>query len=308
MGAGVYNSYVSLDPRLSLRFRLTQQSKLALSFGSYHQYLQLILNSISPFTALEIWLPSSPNLRPQSSQQVALSYNFKSTKRELEFTSELYLKRSKNQLELVPHAVVYLKDMLESQLLVGQAKSYGLEVLMRKHHRKVSGWVSYSFARTFKKFTDLNQGEWYRAIQDMPHHLSIVVNYHPRERFTASAIYTLLSGSTFTSPTGFYDYAGRTFPLYGSRNNDRLPAYRRMDVSMNYRLNKSKEKSYQHSLSFSIYNVFARKNVYAVKFNKELSERLNPDVPGNILDNDNLQSSQIDLLRFVPSLTYKFEI
>jgi len=136
----------------------------------------------------------------------------------------------------------------------------------------------------------------------------MMVNYKLKPRIFGSAYWTSYSGSPFTAPIGFYNFNDQTIPLFGEKNNDRLPAYHRMDIAFKFILNKTEDKKYKHSLTFSIYNVLAHKNVYDVKFNKLPIENLRPEVKANLLSEEILQASQIDLIRFFPSLTYKFKI
>ncbi|MCB0644316.1 MAG: hypothetical protein KDC44_21880, partial [Phaeodactylibacter sp.] len=154
----------------------------------------------------------------------------------------------------------------------------------------------------------INKEEWYRAFQDRPHDFALVLNYRLAKRIIGTAFWTSRSGSTFTSPIGFYTFNDQTVPLFGERNNDRLPAYHRLDISFRFQLHKKENAKFQHHLIFSVYNVLAHQNVFAVKFNKQYSDNLFPTVPVNTFANPLLSPSQIDLVRFFPSLTYKFKI
>lgn len=305
---GVYHTYKNLDPRLSLKYLLNGTSQLKLSLGVYHQYLQLIQNSISPFTAFEVWLPAGPNIRPQAAVQAALSYQKHFPNSQTAFSAAAYYKYAENQIDYEAHATTYLNPLLESELRFGTTRSYGLELMYKKDFGRLNGWIKYSYARVFRKTDGLNDGQWYRAVQDRPHDLSLVLNYDLSKRVGFTAFWTSHSGSTFTSPTGFYTFGDQTVPLYGERNNDRLPAYHRLDLSFRFRLHKKDEAKLQHYLVFSIYNFLAHPNVFSVKFNKRYSEELGPPVPVNTLSEELLSASRIDLIRFFPSLTYKFEL
>lgn len=307
-GPGVYNQFLNLDPRLSLQYQLDSVSTLTLSLGNYHQYLQLIQNSISPFTALEVWLPAGPTIQPQSARQLALSYQRFFRKSQTALLGAAYLKNAQNQIDYAAHATTYLNPFLESELRFGETRSFGLELLFKKDLGRLNGWVKYGYSRVFRRTNDINNNDWYPAFQDRPHDFALVLNYHLTKRIITTAFWTSRSGSTFTSPTGFYTFNDQTVPLYGERNNDRLPAYHRLDLSFRFQLHKREEARYQHHLIFSIYNVLAHQNVFAVKFNKQYSENLFPTVPVNAFANPLLSPSQIDLVRFFPSLTYKFKI
>ncbi|MEM6697441.1 MAG: TonB-dependent receptor, partial [Bacteroidota bacterium] len=305
---GAFHRYFQIDPRLSLSYQLNRSSQLKLSYGIYRQYLQLILDSVSPFSALEVWLPASPNIRPQKSTHLALNYlkYYEASKMELALAA--YYKNATHQIDYKAHATTFLNPLLEAELRFGSARSFGLELLLKKDFGKANGWLSYTFSRTFRTTKDLNNDLPYRAVQDRPHEFSLALNFPLLKRVLGSTYWTSSSGNTFSSPIGFYDFNQQSIPIYGERNNDRLPAYHRLDFSIKFLLNKKPEARYQHNLTFSMYNALGHPNIFAIKFNKLESNQFSPNVPANVLSNDPLSPSQIDLLRFFPSLTYKFKI
>ena len=303
---GTYNSYFNVDPRLSLQYKVDEKSQLKLSYGIYHQYLQLISNSISPFTAMEVWLTASPHIRPQVSSQWAASYYRRLKKNQLEFSASAYYKSSKNQIDFDGHSTIYLNEFIEGELRFGTAESYGLELMLKKQFGRLNGSLAYTYARVYKKTDFINNEKTYRAFQDRPHDLAINLQYNLSKRFSCAAHWTSYSGSPFTAPIGFYSFNDKTIPIYGERNNDRLPAYHRLDVACTFDINKKTTSKFQHSVTFSIYNALGRKNTFALKFNKLESDDVNPDVPVNVLSNHPLQSSQLELAQFFPSLTYNF--
>ena len=305
---GVYNSYVKADPRLSVEYSVDSTSSLKLSYGIYHQYLNLISNSVSPFSSFEVWLPSSPNIKPQRADQVALGYVKYFPKTGLEFSSELYYKKMRNQIDYEPHAQTLLNPLIEGELRFGEMRSYGLELMLKKDFGRLNGWLSYTWSRTLRQTADINGGREYPAFHDRPHDFSLMLNYRIKRRTLFSAYWTSYTGSAFSSPTGFYTFNGNTVPIYGEKHNDRLPDYRRLDIAFQFILNKKPDKRYQHSLTFSIYNVLAHKNIVAVNFNKITDADDQPIVRANLLGQESLITSQADLVRFLPSLTYKFKL
>ena len=306
--AGVYNRYWNVDPRLSLQYQLDSTSSVKLSYGGYHQYLQLISNSASPFTSMAVWLPSGPTIRPQRAQQLALGYVKYFPAKQIDIRAEVYYKRMGNQIDYEPHANTLVNPLLEGELRFGEVRSYGLELFVKKNLGHLSGWASYTYSRTLRQTDAINGGREYPAFHDRPHDFSLMLNYRIKSRLLLSAYYTAYTGSAFSSPTGFYDFNGNTVPIYAEKNNDRLPTYNRLDVAVKLRLNKNPNNIYQHSLMFSIYNALAHKNVVAVNFNKVPGDNDRPIIQANFLKEQNLISTQADLIRFFPSLTYKFRI
>lgn len=307
-GEGVYNRYFNFDPRLSLQYQWDKRSQLKLSLGRYHQYLQLISNSLSPFNSLEVWLPAGPTIRPQSVIQTALTYLTYLPKPGLSLSASLYYKHFNDQIDYEEHAVTLLNPLIEGELRFGSMRSYGLELLLKKEAGRLSGWLGYTYSRALRRTPDLNDDRTYPAFQDRPHDLSLVLNYRPSSRLFLSAYWTAYSGSPFSSPTGFYRFNEQTVPIYDDKNNDRLPQYRRLDLSLQYRLNKDETRRFQHSLTFSIYNALAHKNVVAITFNRIPLEGGRPVVKTDLLSGVPLSPTQADLIRFFPSLTYKFKL
>jgi carboxypeptidase-like protein len=307
-GSGKYNNYLRVDPRLSLQYELDSTSLIKTSVGLYHQYLNLISNSQSPFTSFEVWLPASPNIKPQAAFQVAASYLKYLRNPGLEFSAALYYKKFYNQVDYKPHPTTLLNPLIEGELRFGTMQSYGLELMLKKELGRFNGWISYTFSRTRRNTPAINEGRSYRAFQDRPHDFSIMLNYQLKRRIFFSAYWTAYSGSAFTSPTGFYTFNGETIPIYDEKNNDRLPSYQRLDIAFKFILNKKPTARYQHSLSFSIYNFLAHKNVTLINFNNIPVEGDQPVVKANLLNETALTASQTDLIRFFPSLTYKFKL
>lgn len=309
VGSGIYNRFINADPRISLQYQIGKSSQIKLSYGIYHQYLQLISNSRSPYTPLEVWIPSGPNVWPQSSKQWSLGYLNYFEKAQMEISLAAYHKNQDGQIDYVNHANTYQNPLIEGELRFGTSRSYGIEFLLKKNFGPISGWMAYTYARTFRKTSSLNDGKEYPAFQDRPHEFSLFLNYPISRRALATVYWTSYSGSTFSSPSSFLNFNGQTVPIFSERNNDRLPAYHRMDISVKFILNKRETAKYQHSLNFSIHNFLARKNVYAVKFNKIVDGSRPPVVQNDFLSEHTLSPSQVySLGRFFPSLSYRFNL
>ena len=304
----VYQTYQNLDPRASVQYEIDNFSSLKLSYGIYHQNIQLISNSTSPFTAMEVWLPSSPNIKPQSAHQVSLSYLKQFPEKNITMSAEGYYKKMNNQIDYADHANTLLNPFVEGELRFGQLQSYGLELLLKKHTGRFNGWLSYTLSRALQQTDAVNGRRTYPAYQDRPHDFSLMLNYALKRRILFSAYWTWYTGSAFSSPTGFYTFNNSTAPIYGEKHNDRLPDYKRLDIAFKFILNKRADRQFQHSLTFSIYNFLAHKNIIAVNFNKVPNGDERPIVKANLLSEEDLIATQADLVRFFPSLTYSLKL
>lgn len=304
---GVYNRYINIDPRISLQFQLGNTSQVKLSYGNYHQYLQLISNSVSPFTSLEVWLPANPNIKPQAARQWSLSFLTHLQQAKMEISAAAYHKTLQNQIDYEAHATTHLNPLVEGELRFGTAEAYGIEFLLKKDFKKLNGTLGYTYSRAFRQIDGINNDEIYPALQDRPHDFSLSLNYQWTPRLLCAAYWTSFSGATFTSPTGFFNFNGQNIPIYGARNNDRLPTYHRLDIALKFLLNKREDFPYQHNLTFSVYNALGHKNVSLVRFNRIPDGDFSFVVKSNVLSEVQPQPSQVLLGRFLPSLTYKFQ-
>ena len=300
-------SFVRLDPRISIKYQLSNTTSLKASWGIYHQFLNLITNSISPFSSFEIWMPANSNLRPQEASQVALGMVSVFPEKHWELTQELYYKKMKNQLDYEPHASLLLNPLIEGELRFGNAQSYGYEFLLRRTRGRLTGWISYTWSRSLKTIQDVNNNEQFPTYYDRPHDLSVFISWHVSQKINFSANWIYYTGSAITTPTGFYSYNGYTVPLYAEKNNDRLPDYHRLDVAIAWQLNKP-ERKYQHSLSLAIYNLYNRHNAISINFNKMRTKNGNYVVPANLYGTPHIFTTQKYLLGIMPSITYKFKI
>ncbi len=300
-------TFVNLDPRFSLKYMIDSAASLKFSYGIYHQYLNLLSNSISPFTSFEVWLPAGTNIKPQRSDQVALGFVKFFRNANLEFTAEGYYKFMKNQIDYEPHASLILNPLIEGELRFGTARGWGLELLLRRTQGRFSGWISYTWSRVQTKIDGLNNNQEFSPFYDRPHDLSIFLSYNLSKKVNLSANWIYYTGSAITTPVGFYDYNGSTVPFYGEKNNDRLPDYHRLDVAMNWNLNRP-ERKFQHSFSFGIYNLYNRHNPISINFNKLETADGKFAVPANLYGMDEIVKTQEYLLGIMPSITYKFKL
>jgi CarboxypepD_reg-like domain/TonB-dependent Receptor Plug Domain len=301
-----YKTYVNAEPRITVNHQLTDRSSIKTGFARNVQNVHLISNSISPFTSLEVWLPSSINIKPQASNQVSMGYYQSLPKHGLSLMGEMFYKRMTNQIDFVSHASTLLNPLVERELRFGQGTSYGVEFQLKKDHGRLRGWVGYSWSRAKRKFADLNQGRVFNAFADRPHQINLMLTYDISLRWNVGMNWNYLTGAPFSSPVGFYTFNGQEVPIYDQKNNDRLPDYHRLDISATYKLNKNPENKFRHSLSFSIYNFYGRKNTLFINYNKTGVDSRTFRVPANVQDADRV-ISQFYLFQFTPSVAYNFK-
>lgn len=295
----IFNTFVSLEPRLNLRFTLNDRSSLKASYNRTVQYLQLASNSTATFP-LDMWFMTNPNVKPQKADQVALGYFRNFNDNELEFSVEVFYKKIYNAIDFKDHAVLAPQQYLEGELRIGEARSYGAEFLLRKQSGKLSGWISYAYIRTFRKIPAINNGKEFSPTYDKPHNVSVVLNYEISKRFDVGLNWVYSTAIPVTVPKAGYYYGNIWVPEYSERGGTRIPgtAYHRLDLSLNYYFKTFKRES---NLNFSVYNVYNRHNAFAIYFrDKNLDREGSGGETG-------IEVIKLYLFPIVPAITYNIK-
>ena len=287
----IFNTEVNLEPRLAMMYRLTPTSSVKASYSRTVQYAQ-IANNATGGLPFDVWFPSSPNIKPQKCDQIAIGYfrNFRGN--DIETSGELFYKNLTDVIDFVDDAVFYGNLLIDGEVRVGKGRSYGAEFIIRKNYGKLTGWISYTYSRSFRTVKGISHDEEYRSPFDRPHCISIVVNYEFSERFNASANWIYNTGQPVTYPYGKFSDHGSTYAIYnGYRNQSRYPDYHRLDISATWK--GKKHERWQGEWNASIYNVYGRHNTWAVMFK-----------PG---EDNTIQTEKMYLFSVIPSISYNFK-
>jgi hypothetical protein len=285
-------TYVNLQPRLALTFQLNEKSSVKASYSNNVQSVHLLSNSTGS-NPTDLWIPSSNNVAPEIADQISLGYYRNIHSNKYEFSAEIYYKTLQNQIDYKNGAVLLANVNVESQLVYGRGRAYGLELYAKKKYGRLTGWVSYTLSRTERKFSEINNDIWYPAMQDQTNSISIVGIYKLSKKWTLSSDFVYNTGNAVTWPSGKYQVGTNVAFLYSERNGYRMPAYNRLDFSAT--LQGKKTKKFESSWTFSVYNAYGRENPYFVQFQTD---------PGNP---EKTQAVQYSLFRWVPSVTYNFK-
>ncbi len=289
-------TYVNPEPRLAISYNFLPQHSFKTSYSRNTQNVHQLSNATigSP---TDLWVLSSNNIKTEIADQVALGYYLNFWKDRFEFSIEGYYKYLHNQIDYKNNAQLRANEQVESQLIYGTGRAYGGEFYLRKKTGKVTGWISYTLSRTERKFAGVNNNTYYPSKQDRTHDLSVVVIYQIIPRLSISGTFLYYTGNAVTYPDGKVLIDGQVLPTYSERNAYRFPAYHRFDFGLNYDLKT--RKTYKHSLAFSIYNLYARKNAYTLDFGingGDASKGISP-YP---------EITKTYLFRIVPSISYNF--
>lgn len=287
-------TYVNIEPRISANYRINEVSSVKGGYSRNIQNLHLLSNSNSG-NPTDQWIGSSYTVKPEIADQISLGYSRNFNNNNYELNAEIYYKDMKNQIDFKNGAQIGFDTGadVESELLFGKGRAYGLELIAKKKSGKLTGWISYTLSKTERKINGINNNEWYNARMDKTHDLSIVATYQLNPKWSFSGLFVYSTGNAVTFPTGKYELNGQTIFQYSNRNADRMPAYHRMDLSATYE--PSTNKRFRGSWTFGIYNLYGRENAYTINFED------NPDRPGTT------RAMQTSLFRWVPNITYNFK-
>lgn len=285
-------TYFNIEPRFAANYILNEKSSLKFAYGRNVQNLHLLSNSTSG-NPTDLWIPSSNNIKPEIADQFSLGYfrNFKNNT--YEFSTEVYYKNLQNQIDYKDGSELQFNENVESQLLFGTGRAYGIEFFLKKKYGKFTGWVGYTLSRTEKKIEEINNGKYYPAKQDRTNDISIVGIYELSKKWTVSATWVYYTGNAITFPSGKYQINGQVINYFTERNGYRMPNYHRLDIGATWQ--RKKTEKFESNWNFSLYNAYGRENAYTIRFEQD---------PG---DPAKTQAVQTTLFRWVPSITYNFK-
>lgn len=285
-------TYVIAEPRVSFNYLINSDNSVKLGYARNAQNLHLLSNSTAS-SPTDQWIGTSYSTKPEIADQIAGGYfkNFKNNTYEL--SVETYYKSMQNQVDYKDGADINQSPDVESELLYGDGRAYGLEIGLKKKTGKFTGWLSYTLSRTERKIDGINDGAWYLARQDRLHDLTLVGTYQLNTKWSFSSNFVFYTGNAVTFPSGKYEVNGTTTYYYTSRNGYRMPNYHRWDLSATYE--GKKHKRYQANWNFGLYNVYGRENAWTINFEDD------PNIPNQT------RAVQTALFKYVPSVTYNFK-
>jgi hypothetical protein len=285
-------SYSFPERRLNMNYIFNQEQSLKFSYSTNIQNIHMISTS-SASLPVDIWIMSGNNLKSEISDQFSLGYyrNFKDDM--YQFSAETYIKWMQNQVDLKNGANILANEHIEGELLFGDGRAYGLELMLKKKYGKLNGWIGYTLSRTELSIPGINEGNWYPARYDVTNDLSVVGIYDLTKSLVLSATWVYQTGNAVTFPSGKYEIDGVIKYYTSERNGYRMPDYHRLDLGLTWNF-RTKGK-YESSLNFSVYNAYARKNAFTIDFE--------PDP----IDPDKTRAIMTYLFTAIPSVTYNFK-
>lgn len=253
------SSFVSADPSVTITDMISDCSNLSISFGTQHQYIsQTGFSSIGLPT--EFWYSTNNIHKPQNSQYVSASYNISLMHDMYNITSEVYYKRLFNQEEYNGNIMDILTHTYDfnDQILSGSGYNIGINLMLSKRKGPITGWLSYAYSISKRRFKSDELKNLYPSNHDRPHEFNLVSTYNYHNKLELGGTLVFASGTPFTSTKDFYLINNHIVSQFNEHNSNRLSPYFRIDLSINYYIKNTKTK--QQAINISFYNVTMHKN------------------------------------------------
>ena len=306
-------TFGAIEPRLAARLALTPRLSASASFAAATQYVHLLANSGLGLPT-DLWLPATPVVGPERGWQAALGLSA-DVGRGVDVSAEAYERRMSGLLEYRDGAGFFNTAFAnwETQVVRGEGRARGVEVLVRKTAGRTTGWIAYTLARTDRRFDDFDGGAWYPYRFDRRHDIAVVASRRMSARTDLSATWVYGTGDALTLPVARAPAFTADDPSGGdgaetdvlsSRGQFRLPAVHRLDVAANFH---RRVPWGERTITLGLYNAYSRANPAYVDIDRRTA-RVEPDprtgLPGYAVTT-RVRLVQHGLLPVVPALAYR---
>jgi len=272
----VFKTYMGPEFRLAARYILADNFSVKAGFNTMRQYIHKLSNTVI-MSPTDTWKLSDANIRPQKGWQAATGLYYNTPGKNWLCSMEVYYKKMSDYLDYRSGAQILMNHHIETDAISTEGYAYGVEWSLKKEVGKLNGWASYTYSRTFLRQSDkliirpVNNGNWYPTDYDKPHDFKLNGNYKFTQRYSCSLNIDYSTGRPTTIPAGkYYDPTLNTIQVfYSDRNSHRIPDYFRMDLSFNIEPSHKLTLLTHSSISFGVYNLTGRQNVYSIYYVSE---------------------------------------
>ncbi|TAJ10225.1 TonB-dependent receptor [Marinilabiliaceae bacterium JC017] len=299
-GFNVENTfYSSFEPRASLRYLATDKLTFKMAYARMQQYIHLLSNSTIGLPT-DLWVPVTKKIKPMVSHQMALGTVY-SPRKGYSISLEGYYKEMDNLIEYKEGASFFGSSQgWEEKVEMGEGRSYGAELLLKKETGKTTGWIGYTLSKTDRKFDNINFGKYFPARYDRRHDVSVAVTHKFSDKIDLGISWVYGTGNAITLPSNtiatleinhsdYGSYEGNTVQYFDQRNNYRMPDYHRLDVGINFHKVK---KHGVRTWNISVYNAYNRKNPFFLYVGEK---------------DDVKVLKQVSLFPILPSVSYTYK-
>lgn len=287
----IFNTYNSLQPRASLNWHVSPLVSLKAGYSRLVQTVQPIRTS-SMTMPIDRLLMASKNIHPMTADQIAVGASMMTPKGDWDFSADVYWKTLNHVYDYREGKTFNTEIELETLVVGGRGRAYGLELGVHKNTGRTTGWVAYTLSWVQNQIEGIMNGAWYTAPNDRRHDFVVAVMSRLSPRWTLSSSWRYTSGQAMTAPSGKYEIDGETHYYFGDRNVNRAPAYHRLDLSVSRSVKKRKGTS---TWTFGIFNAYHRYNPFYVSFKEDQSKPTGT------------KAVVTSLFGFVPTVSYSYK-
>lgn len=264
-------SVLTAEPRLLMSYDLTGNTTMNVSYNRQSQFSHLMGFTQDNGYFREFYTASEKEMPPSRSHQwsTGLFHHFSDRDGWLHsanFSVEGFYKirRELNLFRTITDPNRSIVEYQDHMVHDGQGYTYGLEFLFQKTTGKLHTSLSYAYSRSRIRFDGVNSGKAFDSDFDARHSINALVIYKFRKGYQMSAQWNYYSGRPFTLPvsqSGEDIVVGAGYPLITEVNNARMPAYHRLDLSLD-REWRTRRKGIKNWFGVSIYNAYDRVNPF----------------------------------------------
>jgi len=289
-------SEVSPEPRLAMKYNVTDYFRLKLAGGLYSQALisgrsdRDVVNLFYSFISGNVDHPETFDGKEvkheyQSAQHAILGAEFDIGKN-ITVNVEGYYKNFSQLFNLNRNKILNS----DPDFIVEKGDAEGIDLTVKYEFKNFYFWGVYSYAFVHRYYEDASGNvEMYYPHFDRRHNLNLIGTYRfgGTKTWEVSARWNYGSGFPFTQNQGFYEKINFNNGIYTNYTNTngeinvilsdlnaaRMPDYHRLDIDMKKRFVFSENTNLE--VNFSVTNVYNRKNVFYVnRYNDEIVYQL----------------------------------
>ena len=284
-------SEISVEPRLGMKYNVTDRFRLKFAGGFYSQNL-IAVNSDRDVVNLFSGFISSPTSLPETFQGEEVKSNLQKSQHiifgtEIDLTSRInlnvegYLKRNsqlvninKNKIYDDVPANANVPDFYKKDFIIESGDAYGIDFLIKYDYKRLYVWFVYSLGYVTRQ----DEYQEYVPYYDRRHNVNFLTTYVFGKGYDweVSMRWNLGSGFAFTKRQGYYeevsfingignDYTSSNNSygtIYDDINKGRLPFYHRLDASVKKKIEFKNESKME--IIGSITNIYNRANVFYI--------------------------------------------
>lgn len=274
-------TYISLEPRINGYYGVSEETTLKWGYARMTQPVHRLMNS-GLGMPLDIFMSSSEFTAPQQAHifSFGMAKDFYLGRDLYTFSGDAFYKKMNKIISFNDgydtRSVIYnanggafRADNILDALTIGEGKSLGAEIMAEKKTGSLNGWLSYTWSKTDNRYDELNEGQWFSALQDRRHVFNLFANINITRRWHFSLTYMFLSGQPVNIPAYIFPsmeigadnglVISDTHYMYGheGRNSSRMKDFHKVDVNtgINYTMGNAKGQ-----INIGLYNALNRRN------------------------------------------------